>query len=73
MSVSNFKIRDIKVYNFEVEIHDFGYAKYMYPKFNMNAEFKVSKKGYKQLSHYVRNCKKYMGLCSVILAALSAL
>jgi hypothetical protein len=48
------KTRVINVNGFDVEIVDFGYAKYMYPAFNGNAEFRVSKAGFKQLRHYLR-------------------
>jgi hypothetical protein len=37
-----------------VEIHNFGYASFFYPEFNGNAEFKVNKKGFKELRHYLR-------------------
>jgi len=48
------KKREINVLGFKVEIFDFGYAQYMYPSFNGNAEFKVTKQGFKSLCHYLR-------------------
>ncbi len=51
---SEMKIRDIFVCGFRVEVYDFGYASYYYPSFNGNAEFKVSSKGFRELSHYLR-------------------
>lgn len=47
--------RVINILGFEVEIVNFGYATYMYPTFNGNAEFEVNKYGYKKLRHYLRN------------------
>lgn len=51
------KVREIIVCGFKVEIHHFGYASFYYPAFNGNAEFKVTSKGYRQLSHYLRTVK----------------
>ena len=48
------KTRTITVLGYTVEIHDFGYAQYMYPTFNGDAEFKVNKEGYKILRSYLR-------------------
>ena len=50
-------MKTINVLGYNVTIHDFGYAKYMYPSFNGDAEFKVSKKGFKELYHYLRIVK----------------
>jgi len=49
--------RKIVVDGFNVTVNDFGYAKYFYPSFNGDAEFKVSKKGFKELRHYLRTVK----------------
>lgn len=48
------KKRVVNILGFNVEIHDFGYAKYMYPEFNGNAEFEVNHKGFRKLHHYLR-------------------
>lgn len=48
------KAKAINILGFEVEIHDFRYKKYMYPSFNGNAEFEVSKEGFKKMYHYLR-------------------
>ena len=48
------KKRSINICGFNVEVYDFGYASYMYPEFNGNAEFEISRKGFKELSHYLR-------------------
>lgn len=48
----------IKTFNLlghKINIYDFGYKQYMYPSFNGNAEFEVSKKGFKNLHSYIRN------------------
>lgn len=47
------KQREIQVRGFKVEVHDFGYASFYYPSFNRNAEFKVTPKGFRQLSRYL--------------------
>lgn len=47
-------VKTIVIYGFNILIYDFGYAKYMCPEFNGNAEFKVNKKGFKRLSSYLR-------------------
>ena len=57
MIVWNTKVREIEVDGCKVEVHDFGYASYYYPSFNRNAEFKVSKKGWLKLRHYLRLIK----------------
>ena len=55
MNRVEFKEHKIQVLGHEVKVIDFGYAQYMYPSFNGNAEFKVSKSGFKSLAHYLRN------------------
>lgn len=55
--------REIEVNGFKVEVVNFGYASFYYPLFNSDAEFKVSSKGYRQLSHYLRFIK-YIRLIS---------
>ncbi len=57
MQIWNTKHREIEVDGFKVEIHNFGYASFYYPKFNGNAEFKVSSKGWKDLRRYLRTVK----------------
>ena len=47
------KQREIEVRGFKVEVHNFGHASFYYPSFNGNAEFKVSSKGFRQLSRYL--------------------
>lgn len=48
------KIREFKIANVNIELHDFGYAQYYYPSFNGDAEFKATSKGFRELSSYVR-------------------
>ena len=50
--------RKIKVCGYEVEIWDCGYAKYFYPSFNGDAEYKVSKQGFKDLCSYLRGVSR---------------
>lgn len=57
-----YKIREIEVDGFEVEVHNFGYASYFYPKFNGNAEFKVNSKGWKNLRRYLRTVNYFRNL-----------
>jgi hypothetical protein len=47
--------RTVTILGFKIDLYDFGYAKYMYPQFNGDAEFEISRKGYKKLTHYLRN------------------
>lgn len=49
------KIRTVNILGFGIDIYNFGYAQYMYPNFNGNAEFKVSHDGFRKLHHYLRN------------------
>lgn len=44
------KTRTFDLAGFTVEVFDFGYAQYMYPVFNGNAEFKVNHDGFRGLS-----------------------
>ena len=53
----NDKIRTVNIADFQIDIYDFGYKKYMYPAFNHNAEFEVSKSGFKRLYRYLRNVR----------------
>lgn len=46
--------KTIKVEGINVDIIDFEYAKYFYPCFNGDSEFKVSKEGFNQLRKYLR-------------------
>jgi len=43
----------------KIEVHNFGYASFYYPTFNSNAEYPVTSKGFRQLSHYVRTVKYF--------------
>lgn len=54
--------RQIIVAGLKVDVHNFGYAAFYYPAFNGNAEFKVSSKGFRQLSHYLRTVKYFRAL-----------
>jgi len=46
--------RRIKVRGFDVDVCTFeSGSQFFYPAFNGNAEYKVSKRGYKQLLHYL--------------------
>jgi len=47
--------KEITLFGFKVQIMQFGKAQFFYPTFNGNAEFKVSKKGFKELTHYLRS------------------
>lgn len=58
--------RIVNILGFDVEIINFGYATYMYPCFNGNAEFKVSKIGFKQLYHYLRNIRWMNKMTSIL-------
>lgn len=49
-------VRTIKVVGFDVDIMDFGtQGKYMYPKFNGNAEYELTRDGYKRLNSWLRS------------------
>lgn len=50
-------VREIIVAEYIVKIYNFGYASYYYPEFNGNAEFPVTSKGYRELSHYLRTVR----------------
>jgi hypothetical protein len=50
-------MKTIEVSGYKVEVHNFGYSSFYYPSFNGNAEFPVSSKGFRQLSHYLRTVK----------------
>lgn len=49
--------RTIEVDGYEIDVMDFGYAQFYYPKFNGDAEFKVSSQGFKALRHYLRTVR----------------
>lgn len=51
------KKRTIEVAGYKVDVYNFGYASFLYPQFNGNAEFDCTAKGFRQLSHYLRTCK----------------
>ncbi len=46
--------RTINVCGHKVDVINFGYASFYYPQFNGDAEFKVSSKGFRNLSSYLR-------------------
>lgn len=48
------KKKSFTLFGYQIDVYNFGYATYMYPTFNGNAEFKVSKQGYRNLHHYLR-------------------
>ena len=50
-------VRTIQVAHVDVEVHNFGKHSFYYPAFNGNAEFPVTSKGYRALSHYIRTCR----------------
>ena len=49
------KTRSFTLFGYQIDVYNFGYATYMYPTFNGNAEFPVTKKGYKQLVSYLKD------------------
>ncbi len=51
------KTRTVNLFGYTIEIYNFGYASYMYPSFNGNAEFPVTSKGFRRLSSYLRTIK----------------
>lgn len=51
--------RIIKVAGCDVEMINFGYASYYYPIFNGDAEFPVTSKEFRRLSHYIRTVKYF--------------
>ena len=48
------KKREFVLGGTKIEVFNFGYASFMYPSFNGNAEFKTTGKGFRQLSSYIR-------------------
>lgn len=52
--MADIKERTIQVAGYDVNVVIYSYASYYYPAFNGNAEFKVSAKGFRDLSHYLR-------------------
>jgi len=48
------KERRIIVEGFNCTVINFGYATFIYPDFNGNAEFKASRQGFKKLKSYLR-------------------
>lgn len=55
-------VRTIKVSGYDVDVHTFSYASFYYPVFNGNAEFPVTSKGFRELSHYLRTVKYFGNL-----------
>jgi len=55
-------IRTIEVSGFKVDVYRFSYASFYYPQFNGNAEFPVTSKGFRQLSHYLKTVKYFNAL-----------
>lgn len=53
------KKRTIIVHGFLVHLYDFGYGKYLYPDFNGDAEFDVTRIGFKKLSTYLKIIKSH--------------
>lgn len=51
------KDRRIIINGFDVDVVNFGRVSFYYPAFNGNAEFPVTSKGFRQLSHYLRFVK----------------
>ncbi len=56
------KTKTIEVAGFKVDVYNFSYASFYYPQFNSNAEFPVTSKGFRQLSHYLRTVKYFNSL-----------
>jgi hypothetical protein len=48
------KIRQFELFGYKIDVYKFGKRQFMYPLFNGNAEYEVSKKGFKELKHYIR-------------------
>ena len=48
------KTREFKLHETNIEVWKFSNASYFYPTFNGDAEFKVNKEGFKNLSSYIR-------------------
>lgn len=57
--------RIIEVAGQQVEVINFGYASYYYPVFNGNAEFPVTAKGFRNLSHYIRTINWFSKLINL--------
>ena len=54
MIAKEYPTTTFNIYGFKVEMIDFGYAKFLYPSFNGNAEYPANCKGWKQLCSYLR-------------------
>ena len=52
-------MREIIVSGIKVEVHTFGKKSFYYPLFNGNAEFDVTSKGFRKLSHYIRTVRYF--------------
>ncbi len=65
------KEREIEVNGFKVSVCQYHYGSFYYPRFNGNAEFKVSAKGFRQLSHYLRTTKYFDGLMKEMLSEIN--
>lgn len=48
--------RTFLLHGYKVEVWQFGSQYFFYPSFNGNMEIKVSSKGFRRLSHYLRTC-----------------
>ena len=57
MKIFNTKVREIEIEGFKVEVHNFGYASFLYPSLNGNAEFEANSKGFKRIRSYLRTIK----------------
>lgn len=49
------KTRTFSYLGFTIEMYKFGNKSFIYPQFNGNAEFEVTKKGFKKLHTYLKN------------------
>ena len=47
--------RKFNLHGYDINLYDFGYSQFLYPNFNGDAEFKVTKEGFKKLSSYLRS------------------
>ena len=58
--------RTFVVAGYTCKLYDFGYKSYIYPDFNGDAEFEVSSKGFRELSHYLRTIKYFRSFLNPI-------
>ncbi len=54
-----YKERKINVLGCDVIVVQYDYASFYYPSFNLNFERKVSQKGFRELSSYIRFVRRY--------------